>query len=48
MVENTGEWWNDEVKAAAERKEAAWKKVLGARDENTKINMYEVYKERER
>ena len=25
-------WWNDVIKAAVERKEAAWKKVLGSRD----------------
>ena len=31
-------WWNDVVKAAVERKEAAWKEVLGAR--------YNVAKER--
>ena len=29
-------WWNDEVKAAVKRKEAAWKEVLGARDEDAK------------
>ena len=27
-------WWNNEVKAAVKRKEAAWKEVLGARDED--------------
>ena len=27
-------WWNDEVKAAIKRKEAAWKEVLGARDDD--------------
>ena len=26
-------WWNNEVKAAVRRKEAAWKEVLGANDE---------------
>ena len=26
-------WWNDMVKAAVERKEAAWKEVLGAMGE---------------
>ena len=29
-------WWNDEIKAAVERKEAAWKEVLGASDEESK------------
>ena len=28
-------WWNDQVKAAIKRKEAAWK-VLGARDKDAK------------
>ena len=25
------EWWNDKIKAAVERKEAAWKNVLGSK-----------------
>ena len=29
-------WWNDEIKAAVTRKEAAWKGVLAASDEETK------------
>ena len=29
-------WWNGEVQAAVERKEAAWKNVLGARNETAK------------
>ena len=29
-------WWNDEVKAAVRRIEAAWKGVLAASDEETK------------
>ena len=29
-------WWNDMVKAAVERKEGAWKEVLGARYEAKK------------
>ena len=29
-------WWNDGVKPAVERKEAAWKEALGAEDEVTK------------
>ena len=33
-------WWNDEIKAAIRRKEAAWKGVLAACDEETKERMY--------
>ena len=40
--------WNDEVKAAVRRKEAAWKKVLGARDEDAKERCLEIYKEEKR
>ena len=29
-------WWNDEIKAAAMRKEAAWKGVLAASNEERK------------
>ena len=29
-------WWNDEVKAAVSRKEAAWKEVLAASNEEAK------------
>ena len=29
-------WWNDEVKAVVTRKEAAWKKVFAASDEEAK------------
>ena len=29
-------WWNDEIEAAVMRKEAAWKGVLAASDEETK------------
>ena len=30
------EWWNGEVKAALERKEATWKDMLGLKDEIVK------------
>ena len=33
------------VKAAVERKEAAWKEVLGAKDEAAKDRCMETYKE---
>ena len=29
-------WWNDEIKAAVRRKEATWKGVMAASDEETK------------
>ena len=41
-------WWNDEVKSAVSRKDEAWKKVLGARDEDAKERCLEVYKEKKR
>ena len=41
-------WWNNEVKAAVKRKEAAWKEALGARDEEAKERCLEVYKEEKR
>ena len=36
--------WNDVVQAAIETKEAEWKEVLGARDEDAKDRCMEVYK----
>ena len=36
--------WNDEVKTAVERKEIAWKKVLGAIDEAAKERCIKTYK----
>ena len=36
-------WWNDVIKAAVNRKEAAWK-VLGARDEIAKERFMKTYK----
>ena len=35
-------WWNDEIKAAVRRKEAAWK---AASNEETKERYMEAYKE---
>ena len=41
--------WNDKVKAAVNRNEAAWKVVLGARDEEAKERcMEDKIDERER
>ena len=37
-------WWNDEIKATAERKEATWKEMLGARTEDAKERCRENYK----
>ena len=36
--------WNDEIKAAVTRKEAAWKGVLAASDEETKERCMETYR----
>ena len=41
-------WWNDETKAAVRRKEAAWKVVLAASDEETKERCMEAYREEKR
>ena len=41
-------WWNDQVKAAVRRKEAAWKELLGARTEDARERCLEVYKEEKR
>ena len=38
-------WWNDEVKAAVWRKEATWKELLAASDEETKERCMEAYRE---
>ena len=35
-------WWNDEVKSAVRRKEAAWKKVLAASNEKAKERCMEA------
>ena len=40
-------WWNDQVKSTV-KKEAAWKEVLGDRDEDSKEICLEVYKEENR
>ena len=36
----SSEWWNGEVKAALERKEATWKDMLGLKDEIVKEKNY--------
>ena len=41
-------WWNDEIKAAVRRKEAAWKEVLAASDEEAKERCMEAYREEKR
>ena len=41
-------WWNDEIKAAVKRKEAAWKEVLAANNEDAKERCMEVYREKKR
>ena len=41
-------WWNDEIKAAVTRKEAAWKEVLAASDEEAKEKMYGNVQRREK
>ena len=38
-------WWNDKVKAAARRKDAAWKKVLAVTDEEVNERCVEVHRE---
>ena len=40
--------WNDEMKAAVERKETVRKEVLGARDEDVKDRCMEAYREEKR
>ena len=37
--------WNDKVKAAVRRKEAAWEEVLAARDEEAKERCMEACRE---
>ena len=38
-------WWNDEIKAGVRRKEAAWKEVLAAINEEVKEKCMEAYRE---
>ena len=38
-------WWNDVVKVAVERKEAAWREALRARDNVAEERCMEVYNE---
>ena len=40
--------WNEEIKAAVRRKEAAWKEVLSASDKETKERCMETYREDKR
>ena len=41
-------WWNDEIKATVKRKEAAWKRMLAASDEDTKIRCMKAHREEEK
>ena len=41
-------WWNDEVKATVWRKEAAWKEVLAASNEETKERCMGTCREKKR
>ena len=41
-------WRNDEIKAAVRRKDAAWKRVLSASDEEAKGRCMEAYREEKR
>ena len=41
-------WWNDEIKVAVSRKEAARKGVLAASNEETKERCMEAYREEKR
>ena len=40
--------WNNEVKAAVRRKEAAWKELWAASDEKARERRMEAYKEEKR
>ena len=49
MEERTGSvWWNDEIKAAVRRKEAAWKEILAASNKEIKERYMEAYREEKR
>ena len=39
-------WWNDDIKAAVRRNEAAWKGVLAGSDEETKIDVWKSTEKR--
>ena len=41
-------WWNNKVKTGIRRKEAAWKGLLAASDEETKERSIEAYREEKR
>ena len=38
-------WWNNEIKAALRKKEAAWKEVFTASNEEAKERCLEAYRE---
>ena len=40
--------WNDNIKAAVKRKEAGWKRLLAASNEETKGRCMEAYREEKR
>ena len=40
-----GVWWNNEVKAAVRRKEAAWKEVLATSNEEAEERCMEAYRQ---
>ena len=41
-------WWDGEIKAAAMKKEATWKEMLGASNEEEKERCMEAYREEKR
>ena len=41
-------WWNNEIKAAVRRKEAAWKEVLVGSGEKAKERFMKAYKKENR
>ena len=43
-----GVWWNNKVKATVRRKEAAWKELLAASDQEAKERCMETYRRKEK